>query len=297
MELLASEGHGDQELLLDHLLARPGLSLFFGATDTGKTTLVRRLASTLSRHGLTAVVDSDVGQSSVGPPACLGACLVKGPLTHWPRAQRLHFVGNYSPLGHFLPMLTGLVRLVSWARREGSFYTLVDTTGFVTGGAALELKCHKVDLLGPEHLILIEQERELEPFFSLFRYRFALRIHRLKAAGAARTVGPDERRAHRACSLRRYFERARRFTMPMVPETLVNPYSWRDAEKDETLPERLVGLMDGEGNTLALGAIRHVDTVHHTLILEAPLDSLKSVTHLRLGRIRLDRNPADGNPF
>ena len=40
-------------------------------------------------------------------------------------------------------------------------HILVDTTGFVTGGAALELKYHKVELTRPRHVILLERGKEL----------------------------------------------------------------------------------------------------------------------------------------
>lgn len=157
-----SLGHGAEgEKLLKCLIDRPGATLLFGAADTGKTTLIRNLASSVAPHALTAIVDSDVGQSSVGPPACVGACLVKGALKSQTKAEMLHFVGNFSPQGHFLPLLSGLVRLLGWARRKGSVHILVDTTGFVTGGAALELKYHKVELTRPRHVILLERGKEL----------------------------------------------------------------------------------------------------------------------------------------
>ena len=66
-----SLGRGAEgEKLLKCLRDRPGVTLLFGATDTGKTTLIRNLASSVAPHLPTAIVDSDVGQSSVGPPAC-----------------------------------------------------------------------------------------------------------------------------------------------------------------------------------------------------------------------------------
>jgi len=59
----------DGEKLLNCLRDRPGVTLLLGATDTGKTTLIRQLACSLALHGRTAIIDCDVGQSSIGPPA------------------------------------------------------------------------------------------------------------------------------------------------------------------------------------------------------------------------------------
>lgn len=85
---------------------------YYLAPPIRASTLIRNLASSVAPHALTAIVDSDVGQSSVGPPACVGACLVKGALKSQTKAEMLHFVGNFSPQGHFLPLLSGLVRLL-----------------------------------------------------------------------------------------------------------------------------------------------------------------------------------------
>ena len=46
--------------------------LVLGASDTGKTTLVETLAGKLAEAGPVAVVDADIGQSHIGPPATVG---------------------------------------------------------------------------------------------------------------------------------------------------------------------------------------------------------------------------------
>lgn len=275
----------DGEKLLNSLRDRPGVTLFFGATDTGKTTLVRQLASSLALHGRTAIIDSDVGQSSVGPPACAGACLVKGELKFPTEAEILHFVGDFSPQGNFLPLLSGLVRLLRWAERKGATHTLVDTTGFVTGGAALELKYHKVELAQPRHVILLEREAELEPLVNSLHCRQDLEIHRLRVSVSATNIAADERRANRQRGLRRYLQDASLFTMRLDPGIMLNPYSWQEEEVD--LLYRMVGLLDGQGGTLGLGVIREVDIEKETLVVQTPLASIEGMTHLRLGRIHV----------
>ena len=275
----------DGEKLLNSLRDRPGVTLLFGATDTGKTTLVRQLASSLALHGRTAIIDSDVGQSSVGPPACAGACLVEGELKFPTEAEILHFVGDFSPHGNFLPLLSGLVRLLRWAERRGATHILVDTTGFVTGGAALELKYHKVELAQPRHVILLERGGELEPLSNSLHCRQDLEIHRLRVSMSATNIGADERRANRQRSLRHYLEGASLFTMHLNPGIMLNPYSWQEDEGD--LLHRIVGLVDGQGRTLGLGVISEADIEKETLVVQTPLASIEVVTHLRLGRIHL----------
>jgi polynucleotide 5'-kinase involved in rRNA processing len=276
--------HGpDVEKLLDCLRDRPGVTLLLGATDTGKTTLIRQLGSSLALHGRTAIIDCDLGQSSIGPPACVGACLVKGELKLPTEAEILHFVGDFSPQGNFLPLLSGLVRVLRWAKGKGATHTLVDTTGFVTGGAALELKYHKVELAQPRHVILLERGEELEPLINSLHWRQDLEIHRLRVSMSATNIGADERRANRQRSLRHYLEGASLFTMRLNPGIMLNPYSWQEDEGD--LLHRIVGLLDGQGRALGLGVIREANIEKETLVVQTPLASIEGVTHLRLGRI------------
>lgn len=277
-------GHtAEGERLLKCLRDRPGVTLLFGATDTGKTTLIRNLAFSLASHAPTAVVDSDVGQSSVGPPACVGACVVKGELKSPAEAEMLHFVGDFSPQGHFLALLSGLVRSLRWTRNKGSVHILVDTTGFVTGGAALELKYHKVELTQPRHVILLERGKELRPLLNALHSRHDMEIHRLRASEAASSISTEERRLYRQRSLSRYLEGANLFTMPLSLRIMVNPYSWQ--EDQYGLLHRLVGLLDNQGSTRAVGVVRDADVEKEMLAVETPLASIEGVTHLRLGRV------------
>jgi len=271
--------------LFQSLMVRPGVTLVMGGTDTGKTTLIRQLASSLCEHARTAVVDSDVGQSWVGPPACVGACLVRGVLSPRNRAEVLHFVGNFSPQGHFLPLLSGLVRLVEWAKAKGAVHILGDTTGFVTGGAALELKYHKVELIRPDHVILLERGKELRPLMNLFRNKKHMEIHVAGSPGAARSTGLEERRNNREESLKLYFQDALSFSVPLNSAMMINPDTWHEALERHDLVDRLVGLLDGDGRTLAMGVIRQIQVPKETLVVETPLKSIEGLTHLRLGRM------------
>jgi len=277
--------HSETAALVKSLLDRPGVTLVMGGTDTGKTTLIRQLASSLWEHALTAVVDSDVGQSWVGPPACVGACLVRGPLSPLTRAEVLHFVGNFSPQGHFLPLLSGLVRLVEWAKAKGAVHILADTTGFVTGGAALELKYHKVELTRPDHAILLQRGKELRPLMNLFRQKKQMEIHVIGSPGVARSTGLEERRENRQKSLKLYFQGARSFSVPLNFAMMINPDTWQEALERHDLVDRLVGLLDGEGRTLAMGVIRQVQVGKETLVVETPLENVGELTHLRLCRM------------
>src|SRR5574341_24021 len=75
---LIQKKHPDWERVLLALAKRPGVTMFLGASDTGKTTCLRAAAAHLARAGLLplAIVDADLGQSTIGPPTTVGLMLV-----------------------------------------------------------------------------------------------------------------------------------------------------------------------------------------------------------------------------
>ncbi len=65
------------ERAAEAVLARPGVVMLLGASDSGKTTLGRILAEKLTAAGRTVgLVDGDVGQSSIGPPTTVGLAIL-----------------------------------------------------------------------------------------------------------------------------------------------------------------------------------------------------------------------------
>jgi len=286
----------EEQDVFQSILARPGPTMVFGAPDTGKTTLVRRLVDFLSTHTPTAIVDTDIGQSSVGPPACVGASRMERMLGPWVAAERLHFVGGFSPSGHFLPLLEGLIRLMSWARSIGANHVVVDTTGFVEGGAAVELKVHKVSLTRPVHLVALERYGELQPVLNAVRFRRGLEIHRIKPSPMARLLDLEERKRYRQEILSRYFEGARAHAFRIHPSAMSNPHLWEEARSARDLEGRLVGLLNGQGVTLAMGWIRVMDDKGGRMVVDAPLRSQAGVVHLRLGRAKWTKDALDREP-
>ena len=104
-----------------------------GDTDTGKSTLSAYLANIALLRGLApCVIDGDIGQGDLGPPAGISAAALSGPVTDLrdASASMFEFVGDISP--------TGLERLVaeklrSILERAGPLgdVCIVNTDGYV----------------------------------------------------------------------------------------------------------------------------------------------------------------------
>ncbi len=188
--------------------AESGLTLLLGASDSGKTTLALWLARTLTAAGRrVALLDGDIGQSTIGPPATIGLAFFTSPSTDpnlHPTALR--FIGAVSPADQMLPLAVAIKRLAERAFAMGAETVLVDTTGLALGPVGRRLKFHKIDLLSPRYLIALQRANELEPILRLFEGRKGIAIHRLPVSPHVIPRPFQFRRTYRAQRFSEYFQ-------------------------------------------------------------------------------------------
>jgi polynucleotide 5'-hydroxyl-kinase GRC3/NOL9 len=204
--------HLDWDRAVELLAAQTGTVALIGATDVGKTTLTLAAANTAVRAGRrVAVLDTDLGQSEIGPPGTLGVVRLEAPVATLgelkPRA--LAFVGAISPVGHLLSLVQGTRRLAAHARERGDEVVYVDTSGLVHGRLAEKLKLAKLAVLVPALVVLVERERELERLGGLIAGVTSAPIMRVRTPREIGKKSPAYRRMQRSNRLRRQFEGAR----------------------------------------------------------------------------------------
>src|SRR5215813_13229242 len=177
--------------------------LVLGAVDRGKSTYCRFLARRCLETGRrVALVDTDVGQKDIGPPATLtlGYPEVAQSLAEV-SAVAWYFIGATSPAGHLLPMIVGVRQLVDAAQAA---YVIVNTTGFVTG-PGYALKSYKIEAVRPDVIVALEHGHELRPLLQAYRH---YRILRLPASAYATPKTVEQRRAARERTFGTYFATA-----------------------------------------------------------------------------------------
>jgi polynucleotide 5'-hydroxyl-kinase GRC3/NOL9 len=188
--------------------ARTGGTFFIlGATDSGKTTLAAVLAGEASAAGRSvAVVDADVGQSSIGPPTCVGMAGVTHPIGSLEDldVEAIDFVGTASPRGHLLQSAASAGAMAAAARSQGCDTLFVDTTGMVSGPSARALKAAKIRLLEPDFVVALQADDEVEPLLSPYRSRTRPRVLRLAVSRSVRGRSREERVARRRKKLGTY---------------------------------------------------------------------------------------------
>jgi polynucleotide 5'-hydroxyl-kinase GRC3/NOL9 len=195
-----------QEVLL---LGGPALAI--GAPGTGKTTFCLYLAGRFCQAGKKVVwIDADPGQPVIGPPAVISltAYTQAADLMSRKSPMIMSFIGNTSPVGRLLEMISGLQKLYSLAQSLKPDLVLINTCGLVNGGAARELKCHEIDMLSPRYVIALQKGTEVEHLLAPHAHRAGLLIHRIPPSPDAKASTREARRAAREQRFKEYFRGA-----------------------------------------------------------------------------------------
>ncbi len=198
--------------------------LVYGGMDTGKTTLVKTLFKRLGGK----VLDSDLGQPEIGPPGLISLG------TYDQGMEEAYFVGDFTPRGNLVQVMTG----VSLLANRASSSCLIDTDGWVKGEAARVYKGEMINLIGPDRLLLLQEEDELEQFTTFLSEEKIIRLDSRYSGSKS----PGDRATNRQRKLNRYFYRLAESKHPWERIRVAGTLLGRGEElPSEGLKERLPG--------------------------------------------------------
>jgi polynucleotide 5'-hydroxyl-kinase GRC3/NOL9 len=281
--------------LLDVFKEKKGIAILLGATDTGKSTLANFLIFNLCQQGLkVALVDADIGQSFLGPPATIGFSVFKSD-PDWQLVlspPEIFFVGSITPEGHFPGHLKGVKRMVDKAASNGVDVILVDTTGFVLGEKGIELKRRKIDLISPRFILALQKSDELEPILEHYKENALPKILRLPLSEQVRPKSMEERRIYRTDKFQDYFKHS------VTHELAIEEFQVEGEVLDpngETLPldwalrinGLLIGLKDSNDETLALGLIKNYVVEKKIVRVSTPLREIERAKTIQLSSLKV----------
>ena len=220
----------DWESLSDEIVKPNQHILVLGALDAGKTTFCQYLIDVAVNQGLkSALIDTDIGQSTIGPPTTIGmklyhSCddsigkLLDGvnvsqnqivedvnSVTDALNADSLYYVGAISPVRNFLPVVSGTRLMVDAAQQASAEFVVIDTTGYIHEPAAVMLKQQKIDIIQPHHIVCIGRSREMEKITASYKLMDWLKIHHLPVHKMVRPKNPQRRQEHRQTKFKTYF--------------------------------------------------------------------------------------------
>lgn len=177
--------------------------------------------------------------------------------------------------------------MVDKAVSSGAEVIIVDTTGFILGETGEELKRRKIDLLSPRFILALQKSNEIEPILNQYQENPLYKIYRLPLSGKVRPRSMEERRINRTNKFQDYFKYSviQELAMEHVqiegevidPNGDILPLDW--ALKINGL---LIGLKDGNDETLALGLVRRYVEDKKMLRVFTPLRDIQGVKMIQL---------------
>jgi polynucleotide 5'-hydroxyl-kinase GRC3/NOL9 len=259
-------------------------TILIGETDTGKTTMVRYLLGQISEDGYpVALVDADIGQSSLGLPGTVSL----GVFRHRIEAEEfafdhLAYVGTANAARAVDFLATRTAAMVRLAREEDAQSVLVDTTGLVQGTAGRSLKTRELDLVRPDVLVAVEREGELGSLLALIS---GPRIILLPTSARARIRTPAARARHRQERLLRYFQGTNSLRLGIA--NLAFTIFGRPAPIQNTglQPGSVVGLGQA-GETRAAGLVEGI--LEDSLLVRTPLEKADGIRYVATGDMLLE---------
>ncbi|MEW6416838.1 MAG: Clp1/GlmU family protein [Nitrospirota bacterium] len=270
------------EDLVEGLVNRRGTALLLGITNSGKSTLTRYLIERfISKNRAASLIDSDIGQSSLGLPGTINMKIFKTAedIKDF-STDKIFFIGSLNPAKKIPLMIEGVKKLVDIGRSESEL-VLVDTTGLINGEAGKSLKIGKIKAIMPEHIIAIQRHNELEHLLSMIE---GLDIHRIKASKMAQQRSRESRIRYRKDRFNEYFDEKK------VAEFLLDDVHL--FHNGKPLMHKEIGFKEGtliglnhNKDTMALGILLEMDG--NSITFKSPIKSVREINGVVLGDINV----------
>ena len=256
--------------------------LVIGEVDAGKSTFCHLLLHAALETGRRAeLLDTDLGQKMIGPPACvtLGQADRDAGLV----LSGLAFVGTTDPVRGWRGLIDGAARLAPDSRAD---LLVVNTSGLLAG-PGLRLKSEKIQALAPDYMVSIG---ESPVFDALLGRRPELPGIRLSASVGARRKPKGERRRARREAFRTYFADAQEAILPLIHISMDRAMG----ATAELSVRRLVGFSDLSGRDLGLGIVTSIGPDAQTITVLTPV-SLTAAARIRWGMLRVEQDFSEGS--
>lgn len=279
------------DLLLE-FKKKPVTVMVVGGVDSGKTSFCTYLTNRLvnEKHKV-AVLDEDLGQSDIGPPATLGYAHVGKPITDLfnLKPENTYFVGSTSPSQVTEKTVRGVELLKAEILNKATAdFVVVNTDGWMLGNEASEFKSRLADVIEPDVVFCLEPENELPSLCAMLGDALGKYAEeRVDSPLAVRERNKETRRTLRELGFVKYLQKARIrvFALNYLMIEGKENYALISQGKAENL---LIGLFDGQKRFLGIGVIREVDYTRKALKVLTSV--VEKPAFLLFGKVRLDEN-------
>ncbi len=280
--------------LLNRDLMRKGACLVLGSADTGKTALVAAIAKHAASSQPVVIVDADIGQSHIGPPATVGWAIVDGPQADFSQLAigGISFVGDIAPTGHLLQLTAAIIQCVQQSSKVTKLI-IIDTPGFIYGPAAWALWWTVQRILQPELILAVERDDEMSdilgglPGYGGLRpdeqYRSS-KFELIKCPPQLPAKSPHERRNYRQNQFNKYFRHSCLYNIKLSDVAVQTTRN----SSSKNLVNRLIALSDGKGKDLSIGLITNWQRDNDIVEVRSPQLDIQQVRCLVVGDITVN---------
>jgi len=194
---------------------KPLTVLILGRVDVGKSGFCTFLANTaLKRRLKVAVVDGDLGQSDVGPPASIGFGKIKRLIKDLfeVNAEDVYFIGITTPSSVIERVIDGLATMKKEAEaRTGADFLVLNTDGWVEGEDAAKYKLTLTEHIKPSIVVGIQQQGELADILGNLKTENIT----IDTPQAIKQRDKEKRKILRELSYKKYLKGAKVLTFPL----------------------------------------------------------------------------------
>lgn len=208
--VIPSEWRVAAETILSHD-ARPISCMVLGDVDSGKTIFCTYLANCAVSKGLkVGIIDKDPGQTEISIPTTIGLGLVEKPIYSLENVEAVsaRFVGSVSPANVIQRIIAATKQLYDEAMSRRCDVIIINTSGWVNGRGARELKYGVIGTIHPNYVVLIQRTNEVEHLIKPFE-KSDINIIRIQPSSAVKLKTKEERKARRESIYRNYFANAK----------------------------------------------------------------------------------------
>lgn len=273
--------------LFRHVQEASGPIMIIGDTDTGKSTLIRYIISKFIANDTSiSLVDSDVGQSSLGLPGTVCSKVFRTEKDYNDFVyDNICYIGTVNPSKNIKSSIQCTTLLTNFCR-EKTDIVLIDTTGLITGNYGNALKIGKIRSIKPSQIVALQRNDELEHILADIE---EITIHRLTVSPFVKKRTRDNRVRYRNKKLYDYFLKGELFEFLLDANTSAWFHNGKSFHpKESSFPEQtLIGLNDGD-ETHALGIVTDMNNKFLTFI--TPIKSFKRINRVVFGDILIDSN-------
>jgi polynucleotide 5'-hydroxyl-kinase GRC3/NOL9 len=185
---------------------KPSTILILGNIDCGKSTLCTFFANhALRMQFKTVIIDADIEQADIGPPATIGLGLVQRPVSDlfYLKAYEAYFTGNTNPKTVTESVIEGITLLKKRAEEMESQVIIINTDGWIQGEDAKEFKTSMIRRLLPNTVIGLQNNNDLENILKPIEEE-GFNVYRLNPFQLTKNISREIRKELREQSYKKY---------------------------------------------------------------------------------------------